>query len=538
MPDSFSNTSLEYWRQNPIAFIEQCLINPETGAPFELLPAERTFLQHAFTIGPQGKLLYCEWVYSCPKKSGKTTFGALVLIVMVLLFGGSYPEAFALANDQEQAQSRVFEMCRRIVLASPLLRADAQITQYKIAFPSFNATIQAIASDAGSAAGSNPTISCFDELWAYTSERSRRLWDEMNVPPTRKISARLTCTYAGYSGESVLLEELYRRGLQQPLIGEDLYAGDGLLMFWSHKPIAPWQDEAWLTSMRRERASAFERQVLNQFASSSSQFVDLSKWDRCVDPALGHVAVDLFLPVFIGVDASFKHDSTAICVVSFDQSRQQVRLVTHKVFQPTSAQPLNFELTVEAALLNMARSYQVQKCLFDPWQMQAVAQRLAKQGLPVEEFPQTSPNLTAASQNLFDLIESQGLVMYPDEQMRLAISRAVAIETPRGWRIGKQNQAHRIDLIIALCMGCLAATQGQKEPFFDKSWSFVDGRPIGAPPASEEQRQAQAKQTAADHYANRLQAYLLSGGGGNGAIPFNRDGTINWRRLPSNGSGF
>ena len=98
-----------------------------------------------------------------------------------------YPEAFALANDQEQPQSRVFEMCRRIVLASPLLRADAQITQYKIAFPSFNATIQAIASDAGSAAGSNPTISCFDELWAYTSERSRRLWDEMNVPPTRKI---------------------------------------------------------------------------------------------------------------------------------------------------------------------------------------------------------------------------------------------------------------------------------------------------------------------------------------------------------------
>ena len=190
-------------------------------------------MQHAFTIGPQGKLLYSEWVYSCPKKSGKTTFGALVIITMVLLFGGSYPEAFALANDQEQAQSRVFEMCRRIVMASPLLRADAQITQYKIAFPSFNATIQAIASDAGSAAGSNPTISCFDELWAYTSERSRRLWDEMNVPPTRKISARLTVTYAGYEGESVLLEELYRRGKQQPLIGDDLYAGDGLLMFWS-----------------------------------------------------------------------------------------------------------------------------------------------------------------------------------------------------------------------------------------------------------------------------------------------------------------
>ena len=63
----------------------------------------------------------------------------------------------------------------------------------------------------------------------------------MNVPPTRKIAARLTVTYAGFEGESVLLEELRHRGKEQPLIGEDLYGGNGLLMFWSHKPIAPWQ---------------------------------------------------------------------------------------------------------------------------------------------------------------------------------------------------------------------------------------------------------------------------------------------------------
>ena len=45
----------------------------------------------------------------------------------------------------------------------------------------------------------------------------------------RKISGRLTTTYAGYEGESVLLEELYKRGLAQPQIGKDLYAGDGIL---------------------------------------------------------------------------------------------------------------------------------------------------------------------------------------------------------------------------------------------------------------------------------------------------------------------
>ena len=83
-------------------------------------------------------------------------------------------------------------MIRRIVEVSPLLRGEAKITADRITFPALDATITAIASDAASAAGGNPTISCFDELWGYTSESSRRLWDEMIPPPTRKIACRLT----------------------------------------------------------------------------------------------------------------------------------------------------------------------------------------------------------------------------------------------------------------------------------------------------------------------------------------------------------
>jgi len=91
------------------------------------------------------------------------------------------------------------------------LKAEARITADRITFPSLDATIMAIASDAASAAGSNATVSCFDELWGYTSERSRRLWDEMITSSARKISCRLTKTYAGFSGESVLLEAAQAR---------------------------------------------------------------------------------------------------------------------------------------------------------------------------------------------------------------------------------------------------------------------------------------------------------------------------------------
>jgi hypothetical protein len=101
--------------------------------------------------------------------------------------------------------------------------------------------------------------------------------------------------------------------------------------------------------------------------------------------------------------------------------------------------------------------------------MQAVSQRLVKAGLPIEEFPQTTGNLTAASQNLFDLIESQSLIVYPDAGMRLAVSRAVAKESVRGWRIAKERQSHKIDVVVALAMACHAAVQGLNESNYDRT---------------------------------------------------------------------
>lgn len=57
--------------------------------------------------------------------------------------------------------------------------------------------------------------------------------------------------------------------------------------------------------------------------------------------------------------------------------------------------------------------------------------------------------------------------------MRLAISRAIATETPRGWRITKQVQSHKIDVVIALAMACHAAVQGKAEDFYDLSGRWI-----------------------------------------------------------------
>ena len=461
-----AKTVLTRWRANPINFIQQVLINPETNRPFVLLDAERAFLTYAFTLGADGRLLYPEQVYACPKKSGKTTFAAIYVITVVLLYGGAYPEAICAANDYDQSVGRVFAAIKRIIECSPQLRHEAKITVDKIII--FGAVIIAIPANYASAAGSNHVIAVFDELWAYISERSRRLFDELVPPPTRRIACRLTVTYAGFEGESALLEELYRRGLHQPQVAPNLYAGDGILMFWSHEFVAPWQTDAWRAQMRRSLPlNQYLRMIENRFVSSESPFMDMAVWDKCEDQQLGHAVTDPGLPIWIGIDASIKHDSTAIVATTWDHERQQVRLVTHRVFQPSPDEPLDFEATIEQFILDLRKRFLVCKILFDPYQMQSTAQRLSRAGLLVEEFPQSPANLTTIAQNLFELVRGQNLLVYPDPGMRLAISRAVAIETQRGWRIAKQVQSHKIDVVVALAMAAHAAVQGQSESYYN-----------------------------------------------------------------------
>jgi phage terminase large subunit-like protein len=355
----------------------------------------------------------------------------------------------------------VFQAIKRIVAASPLLKGDAGVTQRLIEFPASGATITALAADYAGAAGSNPMISVFDELWGYTSERSHRLWDEMVPPPTRKIACRLTVTYAGFEGESKLLEGLYNRGLAGEQIEPDLYASDGLLMYWSNAFSAPWQTEQWREQMRGQlRTNAFLRLIENRWVTSESSFVDPDWYEACIDADARPVVADPHLTVHVGVDASTKRDSTGIAVVAYDNVSKRVRLVTHKIFQPTQAEPLNFEATIETALLDLRQRYRVQSIRYDPYQMAAVAQRMQQRGLPMWEFPQTIGNLTEASTNLFELIKGRNLVAYTDPDLKLAVSRAVALESPRGWHIVKSKTSHKIDIVVALAMACLDAVHG------------------------------------------------------------------------------
>ncbi len=86
-------------------------------------------------------------------------------------------------------------------------------------------------------------------------------------------------------------------------------------------------------------------------------------------------------------------DKSAIVATTFDRDTKKVRLVWHRVFQPSRKNPLDFEVTIENSMTELRDRFTVRRVLFDPYQLQSVSQRLVKVGLPMEEYPQTSNRL-------------------------------------------------------------------------------------------------------------------------------------------------
>ena len=450
--------NLAEWSERNIILDDNKLIRFE--------PHQRRILDHCFSFR-DGRLPYSVIVYSCPKKSGKTEINAIVQAFFAYNIEAPN-EIITAANKREQAVSRAFRRLKTFIERNPfLLNEAASMTGNQITLKN-GTTVLAIPNDASGEAGSNHGLTCWDEIWGFTSERNRRLWDELCPVPTRKVSIRFVSTYAGFTGESTLLEELYgtvftdagelRPGVTRPL-GEDLpcYAVGDLFMYWDHEARMPWQTAAYYESQARQlRPNTYQRLHKNRWTSSESGLFDMDRWDACTVASHSPPLPDKRISLFVGVDASTKKDRAA--VVSVYREGGKVRLGPKRYWQPTKEEPLDLENTMENFLIELHRGYRLLRVNFDTYQFHRSATTLTKKGLPMQEYPQTVPGLTEMGQNLYDLVQNGNLVLYPDKDLRHEATCALGRETARGIRIAKESTTAKIDQIVALAMAAVHAT--------------------------------------------------------------------------------
>lgn len=454
---------------------------------FRLFPIQRRILGHALTFTEDGLLPYETILYSCVKKSGKTTIAASVG-AWYAEEGPAGAEIYVIANDLEQAASRVFrDLQFHFKKRNEHHKGKGyfcKVTEYRIEFP--NGTfIQVLSNSYRSVAGSRHALTLWDELWGVVSEQNRRTWDEMTPIPTVANSLRFISTYAGFENESELLWEMYLRGVGpteheqgqgRPVnelmdieeSGDPICWSNGkMFCHWSHEGHMPWQTDEYYDEQRAsERPAAFMRLHMNQWVTSHEDFIPIAWWDYAArayksDAIKWSEHPFRYLPVTIGIDAGIKRDSTALVAVAYDAKRAKLGVVYHRIWQPTEGDQVNLDETVEKELLNLYNKLKIVSVVYDPTHLMQMMLRLKSKGFPTHQFDQTIPNMTSASQLLYELLKSKNLETYPAEDLRRHIQMAVAETTSRGFRIvkDKASKKNKIDGAIALAMAAYSAVQ-------------------------------------------------------------------------------
>ena len=289
---------------------------PEFREIIQLEPHQRRILNAAFQEKEPGRLKYSTIVYSCPKKSGKTEVAGGVTYSYVRTYGGN---CYSIANDKDQSRSRMFERVvdslRVMATKNPDLYAEVidpanfdRITKgNKIAFSpndQFNPGphwLQYIASDYAGEAGGMPSLTVWDELWAYRTQSAYRLWDEMQPIPTIPSSIRFITNYAGWHGESELLWSIYNAVVKpHPYTGEpegqrvpgleDLpcYEMGGYFVYWDHTARMPWHTPEFMENAKDDpslegRESEFRRIWEKRWTTGMDAFIDIEVIDGLME---------------------------------------------------------------------------------------------------------------------------------------------------------------------------------------------------------------------------------------------------------------
>lgn len=477
--------------------------DPETGeifqpGPIRLAEHQKKILRYAFTR-VNGLFPFVTVIYSTIKKSGKTRIAAGVASWFAAT-QGNYNEVYCIANDGKQSSDRILSAVKKSVTLNPNI--DWHVTKTKVELP--NGTfIEAIPCDPSGQAGSNPGLTVWSEMWGYRQRHQERLWSEMTIPPTRWGHAiRMVESYAGYSGESHVLENLYHLGTEDG-VSHPAFARNGagskpahlikpgemeipvfvnptarLFCYWDEGEAArrmPWQTEAYYAEEANTlRPSEFRRIHMNYWIDPVEKAIPVEWWDQCnVSMRYGDdVAMpplDDRTPVVAGVDAAVSKDCCALVLLSRNpfldkrdpEYNKQVAVRLVRVWRPPhSGGKIDLTETLEKAIKEVCRKYNVIMVCYDKYQLEKMARDLQKEvATKFYEFSQGSLR-SVADQQLHTMIIHRRVLHDGNQVLRSHVDNAAAKTSGEKLRFVKPDSSEQfgrtkrpIDALVATSMG-------------------------------------------------------------------------------------
>lgn len=470
------------WHPDPVTWLESHFYIPETNKPIVLHPYIKSALREATRRDEGGRFIYSLVVWSDIKKSGKSCIAAGIALWMAHR-PGAYGTVRLIANDKEQAESRVNFYLTRAIDLHPTMKTYIRTIQYRKILPD-KTEIKAVPIDPKGEAGGNDDLIVYSELWGWSGDKADQMWSETTLPPNKfGYSLQWVESYAGYIGKSTILYDLYQKATDpakggQPVALPDcpeleVFSNPKMRMFclWNSQPRLDWQTaEYYQVEEGKLNPGEYARIHQNKWAASTEAFVQPENWAAC-HTDYARLAVGDDRPVVVAIDGAVTRDNFAILGITRVGNKVQVQFC--KIWKPTKGRKEIDYSQPELYLRRLVRAARpateeedgyedplpgfdlnVVCFCYDPFQLVSTAQRLRADGTGhFFAFNQNGPRLEADSQLQQMILARQ--VQHPDnELLNQHIKNSFSkIEGENKLRLVKgDDSTKKIDLAVCLAM--------------------------------------------------------------------------------------
>jgi phage terminase large subunit-like protein len=371
-------------------------------------------------------------------------------------------------NDLKQADSRVFGAIDTAIKLNPAWRESIEVvpSRHLIKFPN-GSVIESVALDPKGEAGGNDDMVSWTELWAARSKAHKDVWTEMTLSPTKfGQSFRWIDTYAGYTGESPILEQLYMQtvkegrrvdlsfyehGTHYDLSDVPAYENRPARVFclWNDKPRLAWlTPEYYAEESGALTESEFLRIHRNLWSQPTNLFIPSAWWEACrgdIPTYGGEVCIG-------ALDAAVSNDCFGVILITFQQGKTLVRYA--RAWYPPKGGKIDLS-EPEAEVRRLAKEYHVIWWAYDPHQLERMAMEFNTEGVGYfASFNQGDERLVA-DKMLYDSIRDQLIVHNGDAELTQHVLNANAEQGPlqrEKLRLVKRSDKQKIDLAVCLSM--------------------------------------------------------------------------------------
>lgn len=449
----------------------------KAGESIQLREWQEQLLRETLVLDERGLFARRTALWGMARKNGKS---ALItgLGLWFLFNGDEGGEVYSCAAEKEQARI-TFGDAKKIIEREPELAAMCNVYRDVIEMPSTGSIWRVLSAEAYSKEGLNASAVIFDEVHAL---QDRTMWDVMQLSMASRqqpiMLATTTCgVKADNTGQDSTAYQLYQYG-QRVARGE--VVDPSFYMAWWEAPLeADHRDEnTWKLAnpgyndlnskedfesvVKRTPEAEFRTKRCNQWVSSKTAWLPAGVWDTLQ----AEVVVPDDADVVLGVDGSFNGDTTAIVAVTVPKSSEDkphVWLVQAWEKQPTDNDDWRVDtVEVEQTIIAFCQRFRnVKEIAFDPFRWQRSMAVLQDVGLPIVEWPSTSPRrMIPACQKVYDSVTEGTLTHDGSPLLARHLDNCVLKVDAMGARIVKEsrNSARRIDAAVAFVIAYDRAT--------------------------------------------------------------------------------